>query len=160
MVTDIRPARETDLGSMIELTLLAFEPIFESFKRILGEEIFPVLYPSWQEAQRNIVEDAFADQDIAIWLAEVGSNVVGLITLKLDEKHKIGEVHFLVVHPQYQNRGVGTALNAYVLDKMREAGMEVAMVSTGGDSSHAPARRTYEKAGYISLPIVNYYQKL
>ena len=160
MAADIRPARETDLGSMIELTLLAFEPIFESFKRILGEEIFPVLYPSWQETQRKIVEDAFADQDISMWVAEVGSQVVGLITLKLDEKFKIGEVHFLAVHPAHQKQGFGIELNAFALDKMREAGMEVAMVSTGGDPSHAPARRTYEKTGYISLPIVNYYQKL
>jgi GNAT superfamily N-acetyltransferase len=69
-------------------------------------------------------------------------------------------VHFLAVHPAYQKRGVGSALNAFILEKMREAGMEVAMVSTGGDPSHAPARRVYEKAGYIPLPIVNYYQKL
>ena len=27
------------------------------------------------------------------------------------------------------------------------------MVETGGDPGHAAARRTYEKAGYILLPI-------
>ena len=160
MGIDIRPARKPDLAPMIELTLKAFEPIFESFMRILGKEIFPVLYPNWQETQRIIVEEAFADDDISMWVAEVESKVVGLITLKLDGEQKIGEVHFLAVHPAYQNQGVGTTLNAFVLDQMRAAGMEVAMVSTGGDPSHAPARWTYEKAGYIPLPIANYYQKL
>jgi hypothetical protein len=36
---------------------------------------------------------------------------------------------------------------------MKEAGMQVATVSTGGDPSHAPARRAYEKAGFTaSIP--------
>jgi N-acetylglutamate synthase-like GNAT family acetyltransferase len=160
MTTVIRPAQETDLSALIELTLMAFEPIFKSFKRILGEEIFPVLHPDWRETHRKIVVDAFEDEDIGLWVAEMDGIAAGLATLKLDQKRKIGELHFLAVHPVYQNQGVGTVLNRFILEKMREAGMEVAMVSTGGDPSHAPARRVYEKAGFISLPIVNYYQEL
>jgi ribosomal protein S18 acetylase RimI-like enzyme len=156
----IRYADENDLGPMIDLTLEAFKPIFESFQKILGPDIYAVLYPHWQRTQQKIVEDALADENITLWVAEMDQNVVGLITLVLDTENKIGEVHFLAVHPAYQKRGVGSALNAFILEKMREAGMEVAMVSTGGDPSHAPARRVYEKAGYIPLPIVNYYQKL
>ena len=156
----IRYAGENDLGPMIDLTLEAFKPIFESFQKILDPEIYAVLHPHWQRTQQKIVEDALADEYITLWVAEMDQKVVGLITLVLDKENKIGELHFLAVHPAYQNRGVGSALNAFVLDKMREAGMEVAMVSTGGDPSHAPARKVYEKAGYIPLPIVNYYQKL
>jgi GNAT superfamily N-acetyltransferase len=62
--------------------------------------------------------------------------------------------------PDYQNDGIGTALNEYAIDKMREAGMRLAVVETGGDESHAPARRSYEKAGYTGLPLVRTYQKL
>ncbi len=160
MAMMIRFASEKDLVPMIDLTLMAFEPIFESFRQILGGEIFSAIYPNWQDTQRKIVEDAFDDGGILMWVAEIDRVVVGLITLKLDRKTKIGEVHFLAVHPAYQNQGVGARLNAFVLEKMRKAGMEVAMVSTGGDPSHAPARRVYERAGYIPLPIVNYYQEL
>ena len=160
MVINIRAATKSDLQPMVELTLKAFEPIFESFESILGEEIFPVLFPDWRETQQKIVVDAFKNEEIALWVAEIDEIVTGLVTLKLDQQQKIGELHFLAVHPDYQNRGVGSALNQFILEKMRKAGMQVAMVSTGGDSSHAPARRTYEKAGYIPLPIVNYYQKL
>lgn len=38
--------------------------------------------------------------------------------------------------------------------------MKLAIVGTGGDPGHAPARRSYEKAGYIGLPIVRYYKDL
>ncbi len=36
----------------------------------------------------------------------------------------------------------------------------VAMVETGGDSGHAPARRAYEKAGFALLPIARYFENL
>jgi len=34
--------------------------------------------------------------------------------------------------------------------------MSVAMVATGGDPGHAPARRTYEKLGFRQLPLAHY----
>ena len=46
------------------------------------------------------------------------------------------------------------------VEEMRAAGMKVAVVGTGGDEGHAPARRSYEKAGYTPLPLVRYYQAL
>ena len=38
--------------------------------------------------------------------------------------------------------------------------MTLAQVETGGDVSHAPARRAYEKAGYTGLPLVRYFKTL
>jgi hypothetical protein len=34
------------------------------------------------------------------------------------------------------------------------------MVETGGDPGHAAARRTYEKAGCVLLPIARYFKNL
>ena len=48
--------------------------------------------------------------------------------------------------PSHAKRGV----NHFALEKMKESGMKLAIVATGGDPGHAPARRTYEKAGYTS----------
>lgn len=66
----------------------------------------------------------------------------------------------LAVHPEYQNHEIGTELNIFALQKMKEAGVKMACVSTGGDESHAPARKSYEKSGYTALPLVKYYQGL
>jgi RimJ/RimL family protein N-acetyltransferase len=38
--------------------------------------------------------------------------------------------------------------------------MAVAMVETGGDPGHAASRRTYEKAGFVLLPIARYFKML
>ena len=155
----IRKSKESDLEDLLDLTIAAFKPIFDSFKKILGPFIFPVLYPDWQETQRKIVLDALQDKNIHFYVAEVNEKVVGLITYILHE-NKHGEVHFLAVHPDHQNLGIGTTLNLFVLEKFMEAGMIMAEVGTGGDESHAPARKAYEKAGYTGLPIVRYYKKL
>jgi ribosomal protein S18 acetylase RimI-like enzyme len=64
------------------------------------------------------------------------------------------------VHPECQNRGIGTELNRFALEKMKEGGMKMAKVETGGDPSHAPARACYEKAGYTALPLVRYFKDL
>jgi GNAT superfamily N-acetyltransferase len=93
-------------------------------------------------------------------VAEVDERVTGFIAYTVNREEKTGEVELLAVHPDYQNRGIGTALNKFVLEKMKENGVEVAMVATGGDPGHAPARRSYEKAGYTALPLVRYYKDL
>jgi RimJ/RimL family protein N-acetyltransferase len=38
--------------------------------------------------------------------------------------------------------------------------MAIAMVETGGDPGHAPARAAYEKAGFRVLPLARYFRKL
>jgi ribosomal protein S18 acetylase RimI-like enzyme len=92
-------------------------------------------------------------------VAEVDGTVVGFVAYESRED-KAGEVQLLAVHPEYQNLGIGTELNIFALKKMKESGMRMARVETGGDPSHAPARRSYEKAGYTALPLVRYFQDL
>jgi hypothetical protein len=39
-------------------------------------------------------------------------------------------------------------------------GETLVQLGTGGDPGHAPARHTYEKAGFTPLPLVRYYKEL
>lgn len=64
------------------------------------------------------------------------------------------------VDPDYQRRGIAMSLTDFAVDRMKEAGMEIAMVETGGDWGHAPARAAYEKAGFRVLPLARYFKKL
>jgi ribosomal protein S18 acetylase RimI-like enzyme len=155
----IRPFEPRDLDDLIELTLLAFEPVFVSFERILGPKIYPLLYPDWRKTQTEWVEKFSSSEKTQLCVAEMDGKAVGLIAYELYD-NQMGEVQFLVVHPEYQNRGIGTELNAYALQKLKEGGAKLVEVGTGGDESHAPARRCYEKAGYTALPLVRYYQAL
>ena len=156
----IRPMQEEDSERLIALTLSAFAPIFSSFAHILGPQIFDNIYPDWQAGQANEINTAWNNEKHVPWVAEVNGIVVGLISYELHHNDKTGEVQFLVVDPDYQNDGIGTELNNFALQKMHEAGMRMAVVGTGGDQSHEPAQRSYEKAGYTALPLVRYYKML
>lgn len=161
MNLQIRPISKDAVEEVVQLSLLAWEPVFDSFKEILGSKIFSTLFPDWRAHQRKHIERVCRDDPEAIvWVAEVDGKVVGFIAYYLKTEEETGEVYFLAVHPEYQNQEIGTRLNNFVLEKMKEAGMKLAMVGTGGDASHAPARRSYEKVGYVGLPNVIYYKDL
>jgi ribosomal protein S18 acetylase RimI-like enzyme len=157
----IREIRDTDVEPLVELSLLAWKPVFVSFERLLGPDIFPTVYPDWRKSQREGVESVLRNsKQTPTWVAEVDGVPVGYISYRIDVDARTGVVQLLAVHPDRQNRGIGTKLNEWALERMKEAGAELAEVSAGGDESHAPARRSYEKAGYTSLPLVRYYKKL
>ena len=161
MTIKIRPYKEEDLEAIIKLSLLAWEPVFTAWEEILGTQLYPLaIYPDWRVSQKEGVEKVCSDEKYITWAAVADEEVVGFISYELRPETKTGEVMMLAVHPDYQNRGFGTALNHFALQKMRETGMELAVVGTGGDKGHAPARRSYQKAGYTGLPLVRYYQDL
>jgi len=157
----IRPVRDEDVEVLVQLTLAAFEPVFPSFERMLGPAIYGCIWPDWRAGQRKAVEEFCRDRDrYSVWVAEVDNAPVGLVACVVDQRERTGEVQFLAVDPAHQNRGVGTALNVFALERMKERGVRLARVEAGGDPSHAPARRSYEKAGYVPLPLVRYFKKL
>ena len=161
MSRTIRLCTPNDAEAVVALSLAAWEQVFQSWASILGPDIFGLVYPDWHASQGGAAEACCRDADKYVtWVAEVDDRVVGFIGTKLNQETKVGEVHMLAVHPDYHNQGIGTELNLHALDKMREAGMTVAVVGTGGDPAHAPARASYEKAGYTGLPLVKYCQKL
>jgi len=133
--------------------------VFKSFEQILGPKIYPILYPDWQKGQAEGVEKLSSNKKINLWVAEKDGKVIGFIAYEFYDD-QTAEVQLLAVHPDHQNHGIGTELNTFALHKMKEAGMTLAIVATGGDASHAPARKSYEKAGYTLLPLARYYRDL
>lgn len=155
----IRSFDDKDLEAIVQLSLLAWEPVFRSFQQILGPHIYPLLYPDWRKSQKAVVETTCQDKaKVNVLVAEFDEKVVGFLAYEL--KDETGEVLLLAVHPDYQNQGIGTELNIVALEKMKAAGMKLAEVGTGGDDGHAPARRAYEKAGYTAFPSVRYFKDL
>jgi ribosomal protein S18 acetylase RimI-like enzyme len=157
----IRPGTHDDIADLVQLSLLAWVPVFQSFKQVLGPNIYSHIYPDWQKQQSEVVAKICQDSEkISLLVAEVDGAVTGFLAYSLDRKELTGEVELLAVHPDYQNQGIGTALNESVLEAMKANGMRLAVVATGGDPGHAPARKSYEKAGYTGLPLVRYYKDL
>lgn len=162
MTLNIRLYRDEDHAAIVELSLLAWEPVFQSFEQVLGCNVYKLIYPDWKASQAKVVESIFEDREkFTILVAEVDGVVAGFLPYTLNHEEKKGEVYLLAVHPGYQNHGVGTALNKAALEGMKAGGMKLATVDTGGDPSHAPARRCYEKAGFDrSISSIHYFKDL
>ena len=96
-----------------------------------------------------------------MFVAEIEIDIVAFCAVTMDQASKVGEIDLNAVDPDYQGRGIGAAMYEHALEQMRDAGMKVATVGTGGDPSHAPARRAYEKVGFgPSIPSIYYYRTL
>ena len=158
MTVRIRPFDPRDRTAVLELSIRAWEPVFASLEAVLGSPLFHLLHPDWRRDQTNAVDGALRDETMRVWVAETDDGVIGFTATLLHEARKIGEIYMIAVDPQAQQAGTGSQLTRFALQRFAEAGMEVAMVETGGDPGHAPARRTYEKAGFAALPVVRYFQ--
>jgi ribosomal protein S18 acetylase RimI-like enzyme len=130
-------------------------------KAVMGDEIFKRLYGSdWRHQQQQDVEKVLLDEKSEVRVAEINGEVVGFVAAVVDEDSRMGEIYMIAVDPDFQKRGIGTQLTDVATDWLREVGMSVVLVSTGGDAGHAPARRTYEKARFTPMPCVNYFKAL
>lgn len=157
---EIEPYEESKLEEIVQLSLRAWEPVFASIERAMDADVYRELYPDWRAAQRAAVESVCADDHVHVWIASKTSKVVGFVALQLHTDNRTGEIYMIAVDPDFQRRGIATALTHHSLAWLKDAGMSVVMVETGEDPGHAPARRTYESAGFRRLPIARYFKKL
>lgn len=158
----IRTFTSGDLPRLQEIREAAFRPIFRSFRDMVGEAIAAPAFATAEAEQAAHLDDLCKpDAATALYVAEIGDEVVGFMAVSLDHEKKIGEIGLNAVHPDHAGQGVGTCLYNFALDLMRDAGMTLATVGTGGDPSHAAARRAYEKAGFeAAIPSLWLYRRL
>jgi ribosomal protein S18 acetylase RimI-like enzyme len=155
----IRKYAESDREAVVALSLRAWEPVFRSIERTLSPELYRQFYPDWRISQQQAVEAACAELAAHTWVAEDDGAVAGFVAVKL-HPDRMGEIHMVAVDPAHQRRGIAGRLTEFALAAMKELGMTVAMVETGADAGHAPARRTYERSGFELWPTARYFKKL
>jgi ribosomal protein S18 acetylase RimI-like enzyme len=153
---DIRAYRPSDEERVVALSLRAWAPVFASVEEALGGELSARLHGDWREHQAAAVRATLADA--RVWVADP---VVGFVAASvLDRARLLGEISMLAVDPDHQRLGIGKALTEVAVAWLRESGMRVVMVETGGDPGHVAARELYESAGFTSLPVARYFQAL
>jgi ribosomal protein S18 acetylase RimI-like enzyme len=161
-ISNIRPFRPADLTAMQQVRQAAFRPVFQSFRTIVGDRIFSLALAQSDSEQAQLLEDlCSAGSNHLVLVATIGEAIVGFVSFSINASKRTGEIGLNAVHPDHAGQGIGTSMYAYAMVRMKECGAELATVSTGGDSSHAPARRAYEKAGFgPALPSVCLYKVL
>lgn len=149
---EFAPARLDQLPILDDIRQAAFTPIFASFRSLLGDEIYRLAQAREDEAQGALLVSLLqSDSGWEVYTATQAQQIAGFVAVRLNHETKIGEVGLNAVHPKFAGQGIGTKMYEFAVERMKQTGMRVATVATGGDESHAPARRAYTKAGFDAV---------
>jgi GNAT superfamily N-acetyltransferase len=162
MTVSVRALEERDIETVVELSVRAWAPVFESMRAVMGATIFSRVYPDWKPTQARAVESVIRAEGSRVWVAESGGRLAGFAAVVFHDRDgaKAGEIEMVAVDPDFQNQGIGLALVSFAVEEIGRLGIPLAEIGTGGDPGHAPARHVYEKAGFTPLPLVRYYKAL
>lgn len=159
--TSIRRFRAQDIDRVVELSLAAWAPVFDSFRHVLGKQLYYLAFPDWRESQERAVRSVCFGEESDVWVASVDGRPVGFVASRIDlaSDPAVGEIEMIAVDPAYQRAGIATDLLDHAIDQLHQAGVYLVAIATGGDAGHAPARGLYERAGFRALPLVRYYRR-
>ena len=158
----IRPFASRDLDAVLELSIAAWRPVFDSFATILGTPLFDYLHPpDWRSYQRASVRRTCESDEIDAFIvvAEDGT-IAGYVALAYDLEQRMGVVEQIAIDPRHQRHGYARTLMNFATGQFHDKHLLFASVGTGGDPGHAPARALYEATGFTPLPLVAYYKTL
>ncbi|SDO35193.1 Ribosomal protein S18 acetylase RimI [Geodermatophilus sp. DSM 45219] len=156
----IRPLTDADVDAVVAFSLDAWEPVFASFEAVMGPRVFGMVHPDWRTAQAAAVAEVCRSLDA--WIADVDGVPVGFVAVRWTEEDAtpVGEVEMIAVAPAHQRAGIAGRLLGRAVDEIAARGVPLAVIGTGGDDGHAPARALYERHGFTGLPLVRYYRAL
>lgn len=158
----LQKSKYSELSILENIRQNAFTPIFDSFRQILGDEIYNRAQKHEDEQQSELLLKMFdKESEWELYSAYYEEECIGFISFRCDEIRKFGEIGLNAIDPKFSGQGFGTQMYSIIHEFMINRGMKVSVVATGGDPSHAAARRAYEKSGYtISIPGVWYCREL
>jgi RimJ/RimL family protein N-acetyltransferase len=143
----IRPMVSADLEAIRDITWRGWDDV--TWWELLERRHGPWTAKSWRDRKAESVVAQCSSAPDTVLVAELGGRVVGYATFHYTPEDRLGEVGNNCVDPQFRGRGIGTRLIAAVLQKLRELGAKVVTVTTM--ERDLPARRVYEKNGFVEL---------
>ncbi|RBY76396.1 GNAT family N-acetyltransferase [Geodermatophilus sp. TF02-6] len=153
---------DADLDAVVALALDAWTPVFASMTAAMGAAAFRLVYPDWRSAQATAVAEVCRAPGNDVWVADLDGEPVGFVAVRWTEEGAtpVGEVEMIAVAPGSQRSGIGSLLLDRAVAEMTARGVPLAVIGTGGDPGHAPARALYERHGFTGLPLMRYYRPL
>jgi ribosomal protein S18 acetylase RimI-like enzyme len=161
----LRTARQLDLPSVDEITIICYAPIQASFVAMLGQDCYervrhnPEL--TWEERKISQNRRLYDEHPDWVWVLEQDRQVFGFVTFYLFPEQGYGHIDNNGVRPERAGMGWGKFMYQHVLQHFRDHGLRYAHVDTGLDAAHIPARRAYEAVGFDrQVPLIEYWQDL
>ena len=157
MDVKIRRALETDADAVANIAGHGWTPIYEGYKKALGEKIYSTVYTDPVRLKMKKMKEAVLEG--RVFVAEADGSIAGFASYMIEGD--VGALKENAVHPDYKGNGIAGMLYEALLDLFRQSGCTVVRVMTGLDDAHAPARKAYEKLGFkTSVSSVTYYMEL
>lgn len=134
------------------VTIAADDPHNPDVLALLGEHLSDMYATSPAESVHALDPSALSSVGITFWSARADDGrLLGCVALKqLDPTD--GELKSMRTAMAARGHGVGTALLAHVLDEAAARGYASVHLETGTQDYFAPARRLYERAGFVACP--------
>lgn len=158
----IRAYVEHDLPQLIQLTIDPFGPFYEQhFRPLVGDTVFAHQHGDWREdyrAQVPTLHDPSAHKYVAV--AEKDDELPGYVAWNINPARRHGEIEILAVARGHRRSGIGSTLCRHAFSEMTDHAVEVAVVGTGGDAFHTPARTLYSSLGCTELPVAVFFKQL
>src|SRR3954451_2990666 len=116
----VRPFEPGDLPALQHIRQAAFEPVFRSFREIVGAEIGAIAFAHADAEQAQLLDDVCAaGSGHHMLVVTVGEAIAGFVCFSLDAAKCTGEIGLNAVHPDHAGRGLGTWMYEHVLARMK-----------------------------------------
>jgi ribosomal protein S18 acetylase RimI-like enzyme len=159
---NIRALRADDIDAVVEFSVRAWRPVFESFMEVMGPDIFRRIYPHWQAGQADAVRDACRDEAHRTWVAEAPESAntpdaslapgtpdaaedptraarpIAFVVVAVHDDPRRGEIYMIAVDPDYQDRGIGLAVVNFATDRPKSVPAATRATPRLGTSTRRP----------------------
>jgi ribosomal protein S18 acetylase RimI-like enzyme len=126
--------------------------IWQGGNDALMEQQFGVIGEKpWGHWTARSVLNYLTEDQTESFVVESQQGVAGFTSYVIDQARSSGTVGYNGVAREHQGKGLGTAMLAFVMDRIKAAGMVYAEVIVADNDEHAPARHNYEKYGFRDL---------
>ena len=156
----MRKYQADDLQAVMAIANAGWKEIRKMSRAALGDKIADILNPAGDAESKGLqVKDQIDSGLYSIAVCEHDHEIVGFVTYH--RNGDFGEICNNAAKVGTGLKGIGQTMYKFVLDEFRNAGVKVVKVTTGMDYAHAPARKAYERAGFVRhLDSTTYFMEL
>jgi ribosomal protein S18 acetylase RimI-like enzyme len=136
-----------DTGRIAAITEIAWSGA--SLHELMEERHGSIGNKSWKQRKVDELLSSCEKDPSSVIVAVKDNSVVGYATFSMIKEDRMGYVLNNAVDPAFQGKGIGTALNRWILDHFRNQGIKIVRVTTL--EKDRAAQRVYEKNGFKEL---------
>ena len=149
----IRKMYPGDINRIIEITALAWgcmtlHKLMENRHGMIGNK-------GWNERKTHEVKSFCEKNPSLVIVAVENDRIKGYASFRIDKEDKLGHIGNNAVDPAFRGKGIGTAMNRWIVDYFRREGLRVARVATLAHD--IAAQKVYEKQGFEEFARTIYY---